>query len=80
MAILLNDKEIIVGINDGGFAEGGELVSLNDAGRTEYLGVARAQVKRVGEWGDEPCTEHDIEGYLKRECSQCWQSLKEELD
>ena len=51
---LLNDKKIINGVNSGGLAEGGKLISLTDAGRKEYLGVCEAQdaetLKAVWEW------------------------------
>ena len=47
--ILLNDDEIIKGINDGGLAGGGVLTGLSAAGRKEHLGVAKAQLKRVWE-------------------------------
>lgn len=41
--------------------------------------VAKVQLKKVVEWGNERCIEHDLEGYDRRECSQCWQSLLEEV-
>ena len=57
--------------------------------RDLYRDGATAQLKKVGEWGDEECEEHGfrLEGededslgivYPKRrECSKCWQAVKE---
>ena len=42
--------------------------------------IAKAQRKKVVEWGGEDCVEHRSEGYLRRECSQCWQTLLRECD
>ena len=49
--------------------------------------IAKAQLKKVVEWGDEPCYIHLVkdgavnttEGIKRRECSKCWQALLEEV-
>ena len=44
--------------------------------------VAKAQLKKVGEWGNRWCTDHhNIPPHLKRkECPTCWQALLEETE
>ena len=45
--------------------------------------IAKAQVKKVGEWGNEECFEHPYNSDLPEEeynrkrhrCSECWQAL-----
>ena len=44
--------------------------------------VAKAQLKKVYEWGNEPCPHtHDIllDISFKRQCDECWQALLEEI-
>ena len=53
----------------------------------EGKAVAKAQLKKVVEWGDEPCYIHLVkdgavdttEGIKRRECPKCWQALLEEV-
>ena len=41
--------------------------------------VAKAQAKRIAEWGNETCTDRSHSGTMrKRECGFCWQTLLEE--
>ncbi len=58
--------------------------------------IAKAQLKKVVEWGDEDCPEHAVEAreslrrglelcglspiYPRRECQTCWQALKKECE
>ena len=44
--------------------------------------VAKAQIKKVGEWGDKACRKHptcETTVLLRRECEECWQALLEEV-
>ena len=44
--------------------------------------IAKLQLKKVMEWGNEPCDEHTvgIRAKLKRhQCIECWQALLEEV-
>ena len=48
----------------------------------------KAQLKKVAEWGGEPCpiggivlsVEGDNHRILRRECNHCWQALLKELE
>ena len=50
--------------------------------RTIWYEIARAQVRKVTEWGDEICTdkEHLFRELERRLCPHCWQSLKKEYN
>lgn len=41
----------------------------------------KAQLKKIAEWGNEPCFEHRLgmDG-LRRRCRECWQALLKECD
>ena len=39
--------------------------------------VCKAQLKKVVEWGDEPCPH--LPFFNKRTCAKCWQTLLEEV-
>lgn len=54
--------------------------SHRDNGRKEiFREIAKAQLKKVVEWGDESCEEHAVnQGTRKRDCPFCWQVLLEE--
>ena len=39
--------------------------------------VAKAQLAKVHDWGEERCPHRDRGITRKRECGQCWDSLKE---
>ena len=42
--------------------------------------IARAQLKKFIEWGDETCTDRSHSGTMKkRECGFCWQALLREV-
>ncbi len=44
---------------------------------------AKAQLEKVVEWGNEICPHFiqldPVENILKRECSDCWQALEDEV-
>ncbi len=41
---------------------------------------AKAQLKKVVEWGEEDCTDRSHSGTMpRRSCGFCWQSLLEEI-
>ena len=44
--------------------------------------TCKAQSKKVVEWGDETCKEHQVSNNTqrRRECTQCWQSLLKEIE
>jgi len=70
--MILTDKEIYYGLNkiDNGFSQ---------KYREEW--IAKAQLKKFIEWGDEICETH-YGSYLyiaRRQCEDCWQSLLEEI-
>ena len=46
-----------------------------------FAEVAKEQLKRIVEWGDEECPDYsnDIISIKRRECSACWQALSEEV-
>jgi hypothetical protein len=54
--------------------------------REKYYGeeVAKAQTRKIYDWGDEKCESHpyskDAQLCLKRECPQCWEQLRGELE
>ena len=40
-----------------------------------FAPASKAQLKKVYEWGEEYCMEHNHLDTLKRQCPECWQSL-----
>lgn len=44
--------------------------------------VAKAQLGKVVEWGNEECLEYsnDFISIKRRECSHCWQTLLKEIE
>ncbi len=79
--MLLTDEEIrtawerpIVDITDGH-----EMFIAIQEQRAQKA-IAKAQLKKVVEWGNEPCDvkEHYELNAKKRQCEACWQSLLEE--
>ena len=82
MSILLTDEEIVVAEIES-YANGGfPVTDVCRYANIENRGVAKAQLKKVVGWGDEPCYEHlSPMGGLpvaKHSCEICWQALKEE--
>ena len=81
--ILLDDKEIL---DICGFSTKEALADLLpiDENRTQLTSCtkrgAQAQLKKTVEWGNEECSGH--EGYqyslYRRQCTNCWQTLKKE--
>ena len=76
----LTDEEIqkLLGLDDGDM----RLMCC----RTEVFSFkegAKAQLKRVVEWGNEPCAEHHAYHTPKHQCVKCmssmWQALLEEV-
>ena len=41
-----------------------------------YKAVAKAQLKKMTEWGNQPC-EHGVQ---QKRCVPCWQSLLKEIE
>ncbi len=43
--------------------------------------VAKAQLKKIKGWGEEPCREHEhgrrVDEVPRRYCPECWQSLSD---
>ncbi len=54
-----------------------------ECGQHDDSEVAKAQLKKVVEWGDEPCIEHEhgkrVDAVPRKHCSECWQALLEEV-
>ena len=75
--MLLTDEEITKAFNHG--------VRHGD-GTYPPEAIAKAQLKKVVEWGEEECFEHPYKSNIKSEeynrkrhrCFECWQSLLEE--
>ena len=43
--------------------------------------IAKAQAKKIFEWGEGICTDRSHSGTMKkRECGFCWQALKKEIE
>ena len=73
--ILLTDEEIKGALRFMGEDVGGH----NWYEHTEKA-IAKSQLKKVVEWGDEDCTDRSQSGTMKkRECGFCWQALLEEI-
>ena len=69
--VLLTDEEIL------------EYAGMTDDYLQDHRGMCQAQLKKVVEWGDEPCIEHQYYGDSgeiivrpRRRCPQCWQDLR----
>ncbi len=81
--MLLTDEEIIA--IDKQIGNDQQWLDEND----EYKAIiyeqriyAKAQLKKMAEWGDETCPhkyDPPFNGH-KRECSYCWQSLLDEVE
>lgn len=69
-------------------------IRVESSNWSEAERIAKAQLEKVVEWGDEPCLEHQfpipviVDGikqtlksstYKRRDCSVCWQALLEEV-
>ena len=76
--MILNEEEIKQAIREYGSSKGNGYGDL-DTYMEEF--IAKAQLKKVYDWGCELCTEHiklQIPArILKRECQYCWQALLE---
>ena len=72
--IRLTDEEISRALRNQGYT---------DEVYAELEVVAKAQLKNVVDWGNEPCIEHKhgrrIDTVPRRFCSECWQALLEEI-
>lgn len=82
--MILTDKEII-GARVGAYAEEG--LPVTDIMRyvdIEDRGIAKTQLKKVVEWGDEACSDKEhhphYDHMLRRACPMCWQALLEEVN
>ena len=73
--MLLNEEERINILNDF-------LFDKKETNRLILLDMgAKAQLKKVVEWGDEPCNQHInlVHDAHRHECLLCWQSLLGEV-
>ena len=43
------------------------------------VSVAKAQARKIIEWGEEACPHWGGDSMYKRQCSQCWQAFKAEV-
>jgi len=78
MSILLTNEEFFK-LHEDFFGEGsGSCCEVDDSDLCYR--VAKAQLKKVWEWGNEICTEHTTDPLqLRRLCSACWKSLEKEI-
>ena len=83
-ALLLTEEEIIEALNL--VLKGGTIISLKPHYLRELEAIAKAQLKRLVEWGDTYCLQGKEHGRAssyanvrKRECRYCWQQLLKEL-
>jgi len=84
--ILLSDEEIEVVkkyANNPPVVDGMLTFHIYD----EQRAIAKAQLKKVGEWGDGDCNEHPYAAYptgtrflQRKDCPDCWQSLLKETE
>jgi len=76
--ILLTDEEILEAMNRKPF-DCVRHVTLSDGYADELSEIAKAQIEKIVEWGNERCPhfEGTIGGQTptKRECYHCWQTL-----
>ena len=82
--ILLTDEEIIKAINSTKDYE--RLVSMNPQYAKDNQAIARAQRKKIAEWGKEECPHQHFDAInsgvviphqlRKRECPECWRELE----
>ena len=53
----------------------------SDRIRTAIIEGAKAQAKKTLDWGNSICPHGCLHGYAyRRECTICWQELREELE
>ena len=80
--ILLSDEEILVAINSGRKASDGILLQVPPEYMRDKRSCLKAQLKKVVEWGEEVCREHDktMRRAQRRFCDECWQSLLKEIE
>ncbi len=81
--ILLSDEEIKEAYRS--CSVGGFIKSMG--GFEVEKAIAKAQLKQVVEWGDEPCPHSKVPysdgvpyGDRKHGCSECWQALKKKVE
>lgn len=84
MGSLLLNKEEFAKLHDDFFGEGSSDCSEIDDTDLCYK-VAKAQLKKVVEWGDESCPHiltqiMDGSETKKRNCDACWQALLKEVE
>ncbi len=85
--IRLTDEEIIGAIDKAnGGSEWRDGWEIQDVLEEQDRSIAKAQLKKVGEWGDENCEEHNMDmrkrkgEVVKRQyCPWCWLALLEEV-
>jgi len=70
--VLLSDEQIY-----------GELMNPGLKSKTPFddcRAIAKAQVKKIYQWGEEPCPHGGKGQRKKRHCYGCWQQLKKEIE
>jgi len=90
--ILLNEKEMLK-VDRTMPAEFDDIKDDHEAWLYDRRNIAKAQLKKIYDWGNEPCPHRtelkkrlDEPGILtvivgtRRECSDCWAELEKELD
>lgn len=80
--ILLTDKEIGVALDYYTGSDLGYPHTSSEYVLGEHRAIAKAQAKKMLEWGIEPCLKHTTGGgvFTRRECPQCWQQLRKEIE
>ena len=70
--ILLTNKEIE------------SIPTTNQGGNVDDLNIAKAQLKKVMEWGEEMCLDpqhtHKLDYKQRHNCYRCWQDLLKECE
>ena len=58
-----------------------EIAVITNSSIVLEVSLVKAQARKLVRWGDEECTGHGGYQYSlhRRQCSQCWQALKEEI-
>ena len=85
--ILLTDEEIDKAYLEASLSIPDSPTELFDISRHHDRAIAKAQLKKVVEWGDELCPHSEVmrgvliyHDKLRRECLTCWQALLKEIE
>lgn len=97
--VILTDEDTVYTSKKGEFTRGGVNITVGTIKGALFSNVSResidsnlellfkAQLKKIGEWGEEECFEHPYKSNDPKEeynrkrhrCPECWQSLQEEV-